>query len=91
MKMERKILLERIVGFYFATGLLDETIMKKDETKIVLESCLNKPEYVEAIINTIITRAKTHKNLDIEKLKEILLELEKIRLELEYKDHAKLA
>ena len=89
--MERKILIERIVGFYFETGLLDESVLKKDEIIIVVGDCLKSVDYIETIINTIILRAKTHKNLDVEKLKEMLLELEKIRLELEYKDHTKVA
>jgi len=89
--MERKILVKKIVGFYFETGLLDETILKKDEIKLIVDDCLGKVEYIELIINTIIHRAKTHKNLDVEKLKEILIELEKVRLELEYKDYAKVS
>jgi len=89
--LERKILIERIVGFYFETGLLDESVLKKDEIIIVVGDCLKSVDYIETIINTIILRAKTHKNLDVEKLKEMLLELEKIRLELEYKDHTKVA
>jgi len=89
--MERKILVERIVEFYFQTGLLNEAVLKKDEIKIVIDDCLGKEEYIETIINTIMLRAKTQKNLDIEKLKEILIELERRRLELEYKDYAKVA
>jgi len=89
--MEKKILVEKVVGFYFATGLLDESVLKKDEIKVIVADCLEKAEYIELIINTIIHRAKTHKNLDVEKLKEILIELERVRLELEYKDYAKVS
>ena len=85
--MEKKILVEKVVGFYFATGLLDESVLKKDEIKVVIADCLEREEYVETIINTITYRVKTHKNLDIEKIKEILIELERIRLELEYKNY----
>jgi len=89
--MERKILVNRIVGFYFETGVLDEAELKKDEIKIVVDDCLNKVEHIETIITTIIRRARTYKKLDVEKLKEMLLELERLRLELEYKDYAKVS
>jgi len=84
--MERRELVENITEFYFDTGLFDGSTQNEDETKLIIENCLGKVEIIETIINTIILRAKTHKNFDIEQLKKMLLELEKIRLELEYED-----
>jgi len=89
--MERKIIVERIVAFYYETGLISEATFGKEELKAIVESCLEKAEYIETIINTIIIRAKTHKNLDIEKMKELLIGLERIRLELEYQDYGKVS
>ena len=86
--MNRKILVEEIVDFYFNTGLLDEVTMNRDGVIATVESCLEKAEHIETIINTIIIRAKTQKNLDVEKLKRILIGLEMVRLELEYKDYS---
>ena len=53
------------------------------------EANLNDISFVESLINTLTLKTKYRKNVDIEKLKEILLELEKIRLELEYKNYDK--
>lgn len=85
--MDRNILVELVVKFYFDTGLLDESVLKRGEIKIIVDDCLDKPEYLETIINTIIIKAKTHKVTDVEMLKAMLLELERIRLELEYKEY----
>lgn len=87
--MERKILVASIVDFYFKTGSLHESIIKKDEAKIIIDDCLTKAEHIETIINTIIIKLETYRNLDIDKVKEILIELERLRLGLEYKDYKK--
>jgi len=85
--LERKILVNDIVEFYFMTNSLHESIIKRDEAKIVIDDCLEKAEHIETIINTIIIKLKTYRNLDIDKIKEMLLELERVRLELEYKNY----
>jgi len=83
--LERKELVEKIVEFCFETGLFDESLLSKIETKVMIESCLEKVEMVETIINIIILKSRTYKNLDIKKLKVLLIELENVRLDLEYK------
>jgi len=47
---------------------------------------LKDVSFIESLINTIIVKTKKSKDIDVEKLKELLLELEKIRLDLEYRD-----
>jgi len=60
---------------------------KEVEKKIRLY--LKKAEFVENFIGMIIAKAKKDKNVDIERTKELLLELEKVRLDLEFKNHNK--
>jgi len=43
------------------------------------------PAFVEGLINMMIVRSKMSKDIDVDKLMELLLELDKLRLELEYK------
>ena len=89
--MERNVLVNRIVRFYFETRLLDESKMSKEELEDIIADCLNKAEHVETIINTIIHRAKTNRNFNIDELIEMQTELERIRLNLEYKENAKVS
>ena len=84
--MELYILIREIVSFCLDYGVkLDE---KEVEKKIRLY--LNKAEFVENLIGMIITKAKKDKNMDIQRTKELLLELEKVRLDLEFKNHNKM-
>ena len=79
--MERNILISEIVKFCF-----DYNELIDSEIKAKVESRLKEPQFVETLINTIYLKAADSKNFDIEKLVAMLLELEKIRLELEYKN-----
>jgi len=86
--MERNILVNKIVRFCFDCEVLDET-SNQCETETIVDQRLDDVEFIENLINTVIVTSRGRKNLDVEQLKELLIELEKIRLELEYKDYSK--
>ena len=81
--MERNILISAIVRFCFD---YDEVI--DDEIREKVESKLEEPEFVESLIVTIHTKARNSRNVDFRLVKAMVLELEKIRLDLEYSDHS---
>ena len=81
--MNRDILIREIVSFCLDYGVL----LDKHEIKRKLESGLERAEFVEDLINTIFRKAKKDRGMDIERVKELLIELEKIRLDLEFKDY----
>ena len=86
--MKRNILVEELACFCFVYGIFDQSI-EEHVIKSKIESGLEKVEFIESLINTLILQTNNCKHIDIEKLKELLLELERIRLELEYKDYIK--
>jgi len=55
------------------------------EIKQRIEEQLDDVVFVEGLINIIIVKTKQNKNIDTGKLIELLSELERLRLELEYK------
>jgi hypothetical protein len=58
----------------------------ENELKTMIEIWIESTEHIESLINTIIIKTSERSDIDIEKLKILLLELERIRLELEYKE-----
>ena len=82
--MERNILIDEIAEFGFKYKLFSRTFNIKD-LKIGIDGSLKRVEFIESLINTIIVKTKYRKNVDTERLKDLLIELEKIRLKLEYK------
>jgi len=82
--MERDILINEIANFCLDYGVIIDRI----EIKSKIEDGLGKAELIESLINTIFIKAKNGKIKDIEKVKELLVELEKIRLDLEFKDYS---
>lgn len=83
--MEREELVNKIISFCFTYGVLDETV-KMNEIQERIDKSLNQCEFIEDLYNMILLETKSHKKMDIGKIQELLLELEKIRLELEYKE-----
>jgi len=81
--MERKILIKEIADFCIKCGVFKGKV-ETSEIPIGIEVGLENIEFVESLINTIINRVEQNKNVDIRKVKIMLLELEKIRLDLEY-------
>ena len=80
--MKRKKLIDEIIDFYIEYGIIKNTEIEdvRQEMKEHLKHC----DFLESLINTIIVKTRHRKNIDTEKIKKLLLELEKIRLELEY-------
>ena len=85
--MKRDILIAEIVKFCFDYDMrIDENQLKEK-----IDSKLNEVEFVESLINTIIIKAKNSNNINPKKVKELLIELEIIRLELEFRDYNKVS
>jgi hypothetical protein len=79
--MDRYTLIDEIVSLCFDyDGVVDGEIKAKVESKLA------EPQFVENLINTIIIKSRDTKNVNINQIKALLLELERIRLDLEYKD-----
>ena len=83
--MERKELINEIAYFCYEYRLFSKVI-EESEIKERIEKQLNESDFLESLINTIIVKTKNHKNMNVEKLTALLLELEKLRLEIEYKN-----
>ena len=83
--MARKDLINEIADFCFAYGLFKKSV-DVNNIKAGMEKQFDDVEFIEALIHMLTTKTRIHKNIDIEKLKALLIELEKIRLELEYKE-----
>jgi len=83
--MKKKILINEIVKFNLKYKLFNDGV-KADELKSIIEIWLEKIEHVESLINLIIVKTNQAQSIDKKKLKTIRLELEKIRIDLEYKN-----
>ena len=77
-------MIDEIISYGMEVGLFNE-LVNKSELKKIFESRLDESEFVESLINTIIVRTKQVKHLNKKKAKEILIELDKLRLEIEYR------
>lgn len=87
--MKRKVLINEIISFCF-----DYDLFKKPVKARALKNNINKKlqdaPFVESLINTIFIKAKYHKTLKTKKVMDLLLELEKTRLELEDRNSNKI-
>ena len=81
--MRREVLISEIIKFCLDYGVL----INENEIKTNIENGLSEADFIESLINMIIIKSKKSFGLDIRRVKELLIELEKIRLELEYKDY----
>ena len=81
--MERKDLINEIISFCYIYKLFGRSV-KENEIRNSIAHRLEESAFIESLINAIILRTRERKNIDVEKVKEILVELEKLRLELEY-------
>jgi len=59
------------------------------EIKRRIEEQFIDPVFVEGLINMIIVKVKNHDDMDIDRLIILLSDLERLRLELEYKEPEK--
>ena len=81
--MEREKLVDEIVDFCFAYGLCKD-VKKKDELRKNIAYNLNDPAFVENLINTVIVKSKKYNTMEKENIVDLIIELEKIRLNLEF-------
>ena len=82
--MDRKRLANELTDFCLAYGIFNTTCGVK-EIKQRIEEQFDDVVFVEKLITKIIHKSKNHNGIDPDKLVELLSELEKVRLELEYK------
>ena len=81
--MERTKLAEEIINFcitYRLFGKAERMALSKDRIKQGLEDII----FVENLIHTLILRTNRIKNINNARLKKLFLELEAVRLDLEY-------
>ena len=64
-----------------------ELTMDDAELRSKIERKLGEVEFIELLISTIYTKARTGKKFDVRLVKELLVELEKIRVELEFRGY----
>ena len=83
--MERKKLANDVTDFAIKYGIFNIKCGTR-EIKSRIEEQFCDVVFVEGLINMIIVKAKNHKNIDTGKLIELLTELERLRLQLEYKE-----
>ena len=81
--MKRNSLVEEIENFCADYGVN----FPKDAIKSIIAQGLKKAELIEIIYNKIFIEAKRSQGVDIERVKELLNELHKIRLDLEFRDY----
>ena len=86
--MDRHVLIDEIAGFGYDYGIFSLSV-GVNEIKRRIAYILDESEHIESLISAIIIKTKNTNDIDIERVKKILLELEKIRLDLEYNDSNK--
>ena len=82
--MNNKKLASELTDFCLKCGIFNISCGAK-EVKQSIEEQFDDVVFVEGLINLIIVKAKDLKDIDKDKLVELLSELERVRLELEYK------
>jgi len=85
--MKKDIFINELINFCFRYILFDKLI-EMDTIKCNLEKQLEDIDFVETLIREIMVKTKSHRGIDIEKAKMLLLELERIRINLEYKEYS---
>jgi len=83
--MERHELINEVIAFFYTYGIFQEAF-DEHELKSIIYHHLDEEAFVENIINVIITKAREREDIDTERLKALLIGLERIRLDLEYTD-----
>ena len=83
--MERNKLVKELASFFFVYGILGREL-EESAIKEIIENSLDKIELVETLINKLTDKVKACNYVEIEQAKAFLLELERIRIELDFKD-----
>ena len=86
--MQKNVLINEIANFCFFYGLYNRPI-NISEIRNRIEYQLKEPAFIENLINMINVNIRKRKNVDTGKLINILTELERLRLELEYRNFDK--
>lgn len=81
-RMKKKVLIDEIMRFCFKYGIITNTV-QVEIIKRNIEEQLHDVAFVENLINTIFVKAKRFRNLGNKKVVRLIIELEKLRLELE--------
>ena len=81
--MKKKKLVKEIIDFCFTYGLIDETV-KTYEMEIRIENALKQCAFIETLYNIILLETKKNRNANIKRTRELLLQLEELRLQLEF-------
>jgi len=82
--LKKNVLIGKIINFCFTYNVLDDESIGVSELTDIIEKMLGEAYFLESLINTIIIVSKKHRSIDTTEVKTLLIELEKIRLELEY-------
>ena len=83
--MEREVLIDEIIDFCFKYDLFDKSVIVS-EIKNRIGEQLKESAFIENLINTIVVKTRKRNKMGNKKIRELLLELERLRLELEYQD-----
>ena len=83
--MGRKELAEAIVDFCFMYGIFNNSEKASMSADRVLNQ-LRDISFVEYLIYKLMTEARDKENVDLNKLDQLVSELENIRLELDYEE-----
>jgi len=81
--MKRKELASEITSFALEYGIFNTTMGTKEIEQKIEEQFIDCV-FVEELINKIIVKTKDHEDIDTGRLINLLAELERLRLELEY-------
>lgn len=84
-KIKKNQLADELVDFCIKYKLLNITGDVAEVQKNV-EIQLEESSFVEGLIKWLISETKYRRNIDYQKLKELLIELEKIKLDFDYEE-----
>jgi len=86
LAVDTEVLADKIVNFCFDYGIFDMW-NSYEEIKHMVIIGLEKEEFIENLVSTILTRMRACHIIEIDRLTEILARLEIIRTRLEFKGH----
>ena len=78
------MLVDELACFCFVYGIFDKSL-EESIIKDKIERGLEDVAFIKHLIDTLILQTNNRSYIDIEKLKELVLELERIRFGLEYR------
>ena len=85
LQITTNYLIGEITYFFMAFKLIDESENLSDFRESIRKQ-LNNIDFVESLIKTIIIKTERRKNIDLKRIMNLRLELEKVRINLEFKE-----